>query len=99
MQRNPKDVEPQALLKYCVFGEGTNFALPPAAELVKPKVIISTCISAGYLLSLGVTTSHFTHFIIDEAGEALETETLGTLWCCFLSVVDNFFSAFAVSQF
>lgn len=30
----------------------------------------------GYLYSIGVTPKHFTHIFVDEAGEALEPETL-----------------------
>lgn len=33
-------------------------------------------IQIGYMHSLGVSTTHFTHIFVDEAGEALEPETL-----------------------
>ncbi|XP_067933696.1 RNA helicase Mov10l1-like isoform X2 [Watersipora subatra] len=40
------------------------------------RVIISTCSSAGMFLSLGLSTTHFSHVFIDEAGQASEPECL-----------------------
>ncbi|XP_022239290.1 RNA helicase Mov10l1-like isoform X1 [Limulus polyphemus] len=40
------------------------------------RIVISTCTTAGNFYSLGLTTSHFTHVFVDEAGQATEPECL-----------------------
>ena len=40
------------------------------------RIIVSTCVTAGILYSLGLPVGHFTHVFIDEAGQATEPEAL-----------------------
>ena len=40
------------------------------------RIIVSTCVTAGVLYSLGLPVDHFTHVFIDEAGQATEPEAL-----------------------
>ena len=40
------------------------------------RVVVSTCMTAGFLHSLGLPVGHFSHVIVDEAGQATEPEAL-----------------------
>ena len=40
-------------------------------------MVVSTCMTAGILLSLGLAVGHFSHVFVDEAGQA--TESVGLL--------------------
>ncbi|XP_077120996.1 RNA helicase Mov10l1 isoform X2 [Ranitomeya variabilis] len=40
------------------------------------RIIISTCSSAGMFYQIGLRVGHFTHVIVDEAGQATEPECL-----------------------
>lgn len=42
----------------------------------KHKITVATCITMGTLMELGFDKGHFTHAIIDEAGQCLETEAM-----------------------
>lgn len=42
----------------------------------KHKITVATCITMGTLMELGFNKGHFTHAIVDEAGQCLETETM-----------------------
>ena len=41
---------------------------------MKFKIVVTTCVSAGILYSLGVKRGHFGSFFVDEAGQATEPE-------------------------
>jgi helicase MOV-10 len=73
--RDPKSVAPQSLLEVCLY-QYRAFDIPSTEELTKYNIVFSTCMSAGYLTSLGIPSTHFTHIFVDEAGEATEPETL-----------------------
>ncbi|ETN66622.1 hypothetical protein AND_001572 [Anopheles darlingi] len=47
-----------------------------AKHIGQNRVTISTCSAFGTLMHLRFPTNHFTHVIIDEAGQCLEAETL-----------------------
>lgn len=66
----PKAVEP-----FCIRN-GAHHAIPVREELMKYKVIVSTCISASIPHGLGMTRGHFNHIFIDEAGQACEPEVM-----------------------
>jgi len=81
--RDPKDLLSLDVVYYCYyesFGCHKNnnilttgkvsFQLPTRDE-IKSFDILTTCISSGYIYSLGVE-SLFDYIIIDEAGEAME---------------------------
>ena len=43
------------------------------------RVIITTVVTSGRMYSAGFPEAHFTHVFVDEAGHALEPETLISL--------------------
>ncbi|KAL3626301.1 hypothetical protein CASFOL_029850 [Castilleja foliolosa] len=69
-----EDVSP-AHIEFC-FVEDYLFRCPPRWDLVKFKIIISTYTSASLLYTEGVKRGHFSHFFLDEAGQASEPETM-----------------------
>lgn len=52
------------------------FSVPPIATLKHYKVIVCTCVSASIPYSIGIPRGHFTHIIVDEAGQATEPEVM-----------------------
>ncbi|CAG0899830.1 unnamed protein product [Darwinula stevensoni] len=46
------------------------------ARVVRSRIIVTTCASSGLLYSQEIRRGHFTHVIIDEAGQAMEPEAL-----------------------
>ncbi|XP_004347823.1 hypothetical protein CAOG_03998 [Capsaspora owczarzaki ATCC 30864] len=69
------DEVPTSLHPYCQLVDGT-FAIPPLTELRKFRIVVSTCVAAGALVSIGLEQTHFSHVFVDEAGQAMEPETL-----------------------
>nr|XP_046252029.1 putative helicase mov-10-B.1 isoform X1 [Scatophagus argus] len=51
-----------------------NIILPPKKVLLRYKVMVTTLITAGRLVTAGINPSHFTYIFVDEAGQAIETE-------------------------
>ncbi|XP_049290312.1 probable RNA helicase armi isoform X1 [Anopheles funestus] len=47
-----------------------------AKHIGRHRVTISTCLGIGSLMMMSFDPNHFTHVIIDEAGQAIEPETL-----------------------
>lgn len=47
-----------------------------SAVLGRHRITVSTCSSAGQLYSLGFPKGHFTHIIVDEAGQTSEPSVL-----------------------
>lgn len=52
--------------------QSPRFSIPPAKEMKRFKVIVSTCISAAVYSGIGMARGHFTHIFVDEAGQASE---------------------------
>lgn len=72
--RDPRSVPPQ-LMKLSNWDERQDCFIFPAKEtLMKYKVIVSTLVNSGRLVSGGIPIGHFTHIFIDEAGQAVEPE-------------------------
>jgi putative helicase MOV10L1 len=46
------------------------------AVVSRYRIVVSTCVTAGILYSLGLNAGHFTHVFVDEAGQATEPECL-----------------------
>ena len=67
---------PAALLSVSRTNNWGTFCIPPLAELLKFRVIVTTCISASAAYGLGVPRGHFSHIFIDEAGQATEPELM-----------------------
>ncbi|KAK3913005.1 putative RNA helicase armi [Frankliniella fusca] len=55
-----------------------NSAFPSfnSSMIVRNRIIIGTCMALGQLLQLGLARSHFSHIVVDEAGQASEPEIL-----------------------
>lgn len=53
-----------------------TFYIPTKAELMRFRVVVSTCISACVPYNIGVPRGHFTHIFVDEAGQAAEPEAM-----------------------
>lgn len=69
-----EDVKPD-LIKFCV-SEDFIFSCPPPKALRHYRIIISTYMSASLLYAEGIQKGHFSHIILDEAGQASEPETM-----------------------
>ncbi|KAG8920782.1 hypothetical protein FRC02_000698 [Tulasnella sp. 418] len=63
-------------LKQFCREEGGVFAMPHEMQLMKYRVVVSTCIVASTLGQTGITRTHFTHIFVDNAGLPLEPEVL-----------------------
>lgn len=46
------------------------------SQLARYRLIISTCMTLGQLHTMGLKRGHFTHVIVDEAGQATEPEIM-----------------------
>ena len=53
-------------------------------------ITVGTCVSVGILYTMGFPKGHFTHVIIDEAGQATEPEISIPLGTIFLSATENY---------
>ncbi|XP_041460739.1 RNA helicase Mov10l1-like [Lytechinus variegatus] len=60
---------PECIHQYCSNGEELR-------AVSHHRIIISTCSTGGQFYSLGLKPGHFSHVIVDEAGQATEPETL-----------------------
>ncbi|KAG8853053.1 hypothetical protein FRB96_008431 [Tulasnella sp. 330] len=71
-----EDNLPLSLRDFSLTNEDGTFSIPPLRELVKFRVVVSTCLSASVPYGVGVPRGHFTHIFIDEAGQAMEPEAM-----------------------
>ena len=79
---------PQHLMKYCATidleNNGNRMTVLESgfrmncskSDIVKYRICISTLSSLGSLMNIKFKKDHFTHVIIDEAGQTVETESL-----------------------
>ena len=66
---------PTALLGFThQDGESGEFSYLPLDQLLAKRVIVSTSLASGLLHECQVPQGHFTHILVDEAGQALEPE-------------------------
>ncbi|CAB1314614.1 unnamed protein product [Coregonus sp. 'balchen'] len=73
----PLSTVPQNLLKHCNWDASQDsFVFPTKEFLMGYKVIITTLVTAGRLVSGGIPVGHFTHVFIDESGQAVEPESI-----------------------
>ncbi|XP_070695392.1 putative helicase mov-10-B.1 [Pempheris klunzingeri] len=49
---------------------------PPKAELMKYKIMVTTLLTAGRLVTGGIPQGHYSYLFVDEAGQAAETECI-----------------------
>ncbi|XP_053377782.1 RNA helicase Mov10l1-like [Mercenaria mercenaria] len=78
-QRSEQDI-PDCIRPYCSLGDNIDLAS-------KYRILVSTCVTAGTLYSLGIKAGHFTHVFIDEAGQATEPEAM--ISSCLVSHTDG----------
>ncbi|KAG8870410.1 hypothetical protein FRB97_009799 [Tulasnella sp. 331] len=71
-----KETLPLRLRDFSLTNEDGTFSVPPLHELVRFRVVVSTCLSASVPYGVGVPRGHFTHIFIDEAGQAMEPEAM-----------------------
>ncbi|KAK0204282.1 P-loop containing nucleoside triphosphate hydrolase protein [Desarmillaria ectypa] len=67
---------PKTLHKFSLINDNQVFAMPTLESVLKYRVVVSTCISAGALSGLGVKLGHFACIFIDEAGQGKEPELM-----------------------
>lgn len=60
----------------CTERRDNAFAVPPMDRVLKARIVISTCGSASFAYGIEVPQGHFTHILIDEAGQATEPEAM-----------------------
>uniref|UniRef100_A0A4W6DR79 RNA helicase n=1 Tax=Lates calcarifer TaxID=8187 RepID=A0A4W6DR79_LATCA len=72
--RDPNCVPEQ--LKACSNLVGECYTFPPKEELMEYRIMVTTLLTAGRLVTGGIPAGHFTHVFVDEAGHAVETECL-----------------------
>uniref|UniRef100_A0AAX7V9Z3 RNA helicase n=1 Tax=Astatotilapia calliptera TaxID=8154 RepID=A0AAX7V9Z3_ASTCA len=61
--------------KYCNWDESKDSFVPPQKEVtMKYKVVVTTMVTAGRLVSGGIPVGHFSHVFVDEGGQAVEPE-------------------------
>ncbi|KAJ0023976.1 hypothetical protein NQD34_003875 [Periophthalmus magnuspinnatus] len=83
--RDPNAV-PKPLLKHCNWDERQDaFVFPKKESLMKYKILVTTMITAGRLVSGGVPVGHFTYIFVDEGGQAVEPE-------CVISIAGSLLS-------
>ena len=78
LSRDEKTV-PAQLLSYTRKTVDGHFAVLPRETLKTFRLVVTTCINAATLYSVGCEVGDFTHIIIDEAGHATEPEALAAL--------------------
>lgn len=52
------------------------FSVHFPSQAAMHRIVVATCITSGVLFSLGLPAGHFTHVLVDEAGQATEPECL-----------------------
>ncbi|KAG8931375.1 hypothetical protein FRC02_002809 [Tulasnella sp. 418] len=67
---------PSLLEPYTYKDQLGRFSVTSRAALESFRVVVSTCGSACVPYGVGMEAGHFTHIIIDEAGQALEPECM-----------------------
>ncbi|CAM4716224.1 unnamed protein product [Leuciscus chuanchicus] len=72
--RNPNEI-PQVLQNNSNV-EGGIIIFPCKEDLMSYKILVSTLVTAGRLVSGGFPVDHFSHIFVDESGHAVEPETI-----------------------
>uniref|UniRef100_A0A8C1QWD1 RNA helicase n=1 Tax=Cyprinus carpio TaxID=7962 RepID=A0A8C1QWD1_CYPCA len=72
--RDPKDIP--KVLKNISNLEGEMIVFPCKEDLMCYKILVSTLVTAGRLVTGGFPVDHFSHIFVDEAGHAIESETI-----------------------
>lgn len=73
--RSPNSV-PTEVFQYTMYDTQKRiFDIPPLAEIIKKRIVITTTGTSSNLYSIGVKPGVFTHVIIDEGGQITEPQT------------------------
>ncbi|OXB73648.1 UNVERIFIED_CONTAM: hypothetical protein H355_017070 [Colinus virginianus] len=73
---NYKDV-PQEVQRCCNWDESEKCYVYPSKEILKPyRILITTLVTAGRLVSANFPPGYFSHVFIDECGHAVEPESV-----------------------
>lgn len=81
------DMKPD-FMRFCFFEESI-FRCPPLKALLSYRIIVTTYMSSSLLYAEGIKQGHFSHIILDEAGQASEPETMVPVsnLCCNDTVI------------
>ncbi|EIN09075.1 P-loop containing nucleoside triphosphate hydrolase protein [Punctularia strigosozonata HHB-11173 SS5] len=71
VKRLPKD-----LLPFSLINGNQVFATPALEDLMKYRVVVSTCISGGIPYGLGVPRGYYSHIFVDECAQATEPDAM-----------------------
>uniref|UniRef100_A0A3B3ZVS3 RNA helicase n=1 Tax=Periophthalmus magnuspinnatus TaxID=409849 RepID=A0A3B3ZVS3_9GOBI len=63
-------------IKACSNLIGNCYEYPEKEKLMEYKIVVTTLITAGRLVSGDIPMGHFTHVFVDESGHAVETECI-----------------------
>ena len=73
---------PQEVQQYCLIEmeQGCRkFLMPTEEEILKHRVVVATLNTSRHIVSLNLEKGVFTHILVDEAAQAMESETLTPL--------------------
>uniref|UniRef100_A0A673BL22 RNA helicase n=1 Tax=Sphaeramia orbicularis TaxID=375764 RepID=A0A673BL22_9TELE len=73
--RDPQ-VVPEELKVDCSNLVGNSYVYPAKEKLMEYRIMVTTLLTAGRLVSGNIPIGHFTHVFVDEAGHAVETECI-----------------------
>ena len=71
MQRAEESI-PDVVRPYCYSNSDAEVLL----KVVRHRIVVSTCDTSGGIYNLGLKQGHFTHCVIDEAGETTEPQSM-----------------------
>ena len=72
--RDPASV-PATLVPYTHYSTD-HYTFPSRQRLMEYRLTVSTCGNASFAHNIGIPQGHYTHIIVDEAGQASEPEVL-----------------------
>jgi len=71
-----KKTVPPALTRFTFVNSDNLFSHPSLDKVKSFRVIVCTCVSAGFTFGIGVERGHFSHVFVDEAAQATEPEVM-----------------------
>uniref|UniRef100_A0A671X225 RNA helicase n=1 Tax=Sparus aurata TaxID=8175 RepID=A0A671X225_SPAAU len=74
--RDPNLVPEEFKTRKCSNLVGECYEFPAKEKLMQYRIMVTTLLTAGRLVTGDIPEGHFTHIFVDEAGHAVETECL-----------------------
>ncbi|KIK60713.1 hypothetical protein GYMLUDRAFT_998794 [Collybiopsis luxurians FD-317 M1] len=71
-----KDDIPISVSPYTYKNANGHFSVPSMSDMLRFRVIVTTCVSASIMKGIGMPRGHFSHIFVDEAGQATEPEVM-----------------------